>query len=505
MFCLSMNNLRILRANQTMQLIGINPGDLVLELSYLRNRPRPSPDTRVIPPAPVVANRVQPNIIAATNSAAPIRVAVQPQNVGINRFQPYKTAASTAQINDVGVNANVPTTNEEEWKKSIPEKFKFSSSLSHKFIELACQPMHIVGYRQTAVQINFSLFGTRLEKLRKTMKWLAKHEDPDAPTVEGHEAFYSLMLFSGSKYELDRIQPNRALPTSYPFECKYAINSSEFKDVPVARLNGMKFSNPIDMTPYLLNPSKTDINIDYKIRLNFSVNSSDFWFIVGLVYRYPPASAVEVLKRNAAMIQSSEAVISEYFSKDAEVAAQRTVLGLKDPLVCLNIKTPARGILCDHLSTFDLYCFLLYNYTNYSFQCPVCFSSIYDGGSMVEIFDAKESEDGKVLMTCVPNVTVGLRICQYTTEIITEFTKRNISPDDYSCIIEEDGSWSINKEDENDFDSDEDEDGAIVNSKHHKSRNSSANSSNVINLIDDDDDYYGIGYSDDDVIDLTLD
>jgi hypothetical protein len=58
--------------------------------------------------------------------------------------------------------------------------------------------------------------------------------------------------------------------------------------------------------------------------------------------------------------------------EDDDVLEQAYVVSLHDPLSCMRIVTPARGVSCRHAQCFDLATYLEFSHMNQYWNCPVC-------------------------------------------------------------------------------------------------------------------------------------
>jgi hypothetical protein len=118
--------------------------------------------------------------------------------------------------------------------------------------------------------------------------------------------------------------------------------------------------------------------------------------------------------------------------------------------------------------------------------------------AIAEFLDVN-SENGVLKLKLIDKeYAIGLRLCDFTREIVQEYDKIP-DKDDHFCVIDEVGNFKFEMENKTDLLSDEDEDGILVNNKMHKPRYSSTEG--VISLVDLSDEPQPVGG----VIDLTFD
>jgi len=85
-------------------------------------------------------------------------------------------------------------------------------------------------------------------------------------------------------------------------------------------------------------------------------------------------------------IQSSKQTIQKSFDNSGEIEEISRRVSLRDPLSQMRIKTPVRGSDCKHVQCFDLEPYLLINFNDPKFKCPVCYKQAYYSQLIVDSY-----------------------------------------------------------------------------------------------------------------------
>lgn len=355
--------------------------------------------------------------------------------------------------------SHTPSKEEQSWQKLLPHKVNFEFSIAYKQLALVCRPTVLFPNAQLSVNIPFSLSLDNYNCLDKTKAWFDKKEERETISVDGNECYYSLMVFSASRYEFKKLKDEEPATVSFPYETKYSFNSNDYKDVTP--------NMPIDLTADL---KRKGIKTNNALNLKFTACPNEYWICVYLVFIFPPAPTCKAIVANNALKQTEADIKVQFFDEEND-SVQCLVLSLICPVLCSQVSVPARGVNCDHFQSFDLFNYLLYYSSSHMSKCPLCGKDLLESSASKELIQVSGST-GKLRLEAVASM-MKLRVCELTQKVLEEY-ERISDKEHFQCVIDNGGKFHFEYVDQIEMDSDEDEDGIIVVNKIHKERSVAA-------------------------------
>ncbi|KAI1159055.1 hypothetical protein F5B18DRAFT_638315 [Nemania serpens] len=155
---------------------------------------------------------------------------------------------------------------------------------------------------------------------------------------------------------------------AFPHQSEFKVNGGEIK----ANLRGLKgkpgTTRPVDITDSLrLKPANYNNNVEF----TYALTDKKFYLAA---YLCKMVSVDELVTKIRGKKITKATVIQEITKKanDPDVVTTSTVLSLKCPLSYTRIRTPCRGVRCNHIQCFDATSYLQLQEQGPQWICPIC-------------------------------------------------------------------------------------------------------------------------------------
>ncbi|KAI0887413.1 PINIT domain-containing protein [Annulohypoxylon maeteangense] len=158
----------------------------------------------------------------------------------------------------------------------------------------------------------------------------------------------------------------------FPHQAELKVNGEDIKH----NLRGLKnkpgSTHPVDITQHLrLKPSTYTNNIEF----TYALTSKKFYLALYLCKTHSIDELVAKIKTKKI---SKASVIREISKKanDPDIVTTSQVLSLLCPLTYMRLKTPCRGMSCNHIQCFDANSFMQLQEQGPTWSCPICYKAV---------------------------------------------------------------------------------------------------------------------------------
>ncbi|KAI1117125.1 hypothetical protein F5Y14DRAFT_404939 [Nemania sp. NC0429] len=161
---------------------------------------------------------------------------------------------------------------------------------------------------------------------------------------------------------------NSVQDIAFPHQSEFKVNGGEIK----ANLRGLKgkpgTTRPVDITESLrLKPANYNNNVEF----TYALTDKKYYLAA---YLCKMVSVEELVQKIRGKKITKATVIQEITKKanDPDVVTTSTTLSLKCPLSFTRLRTPCRGIRCNHIQCFDATSYLQLQEQGPQWICPIC-------------------------------------------------------------------------------------------------------------------------------------
>ncbi|KAI1202576.1 PINIT domain-containing protein [Nemania serpens] len=199
---------------------------------------------------------------------------------------------------------------------------------------------------------------------------------------------------------------------AFPHQSEFKVNGGEIK----ANLRGLKgkpgTTRPVDITDSLrLKPANYNNTVEFtyaltdKVKKNTPSPAATKFYLAA--YLCKMVSVDELVTKIKGRKITKAAVIQEITKKanDPDVVTTSTVLSLKCPLSYTRLRTPCRGVQCNHIQCFDATSYLQLQEQGPQWICPICnHSATFDNLAVDEyVRNILETTDSVEQVTIEPD------------------------------------------------------------------------------------------------------